>query len=301
MIDIRRILCPIDFSAASRHALEHAVQMARWYESRVSVLYVHQPLIVPNPPLVTVDTSDDVVRTDVDPEQVDRELREWLAPAERAGLQTDIIVEHGGPAGRILDHAVSLGADLIVMGTHGRSGFERLVLGSVTEKVLRKSKVPVLTVPPPAAEGRSTLPFKQLLCPVDFSDSSVAALQFAFSVAQESDARLILLHVFDWPVDDELVVDKVFDAPEFRRELEERARRRLNALIPESARNWCAPEPRLAYGKPYREILRVAGEERVDLILMGVHGRNVLDLMLFGSTTNHVVRQASCPVLTLKK
>ena len=120
------------------------------------------------------------------------------------------------------------------------------------------------------------------------------------SIAQESDARLTLLHTFDWPSDDDLSIEHVLDVPEFRQRLEARVTRQLDELIPGDARNWCAPEPRLAYGKPYRQILRIAQEDRMDVIVMGVTGRNALDLTLFGSTTNHVVRQASCPVVTLK-
>jgi nucleotide-binding universal stress UspA family protein len=186
------------------------------------------------------------------------------------------------------------------MGTHGRGGFERLVLGSVTEKVLRRANCLVLTVPPPAA-ARSTLPFKRLLCPVDFSEPSISALEYALSIAQESDGRLTVLHVFDWPTHDELSLEGVLDVPAFRRQREDEARHRLATLIPEDARNWCAPEPTLRHGKPYREILAVAETEHIDLVVMGVHGRNALDVMLFGSNTNQVVRRASCPVLTLKK
>ena len=87
-----------------------------------------------------------------------------------------------------------------MIGTHGAGGFEHLVLGSAAEKVLRKATCPVLTVPP-HARATSKLPFKRILCPVDFSDSSRAALDFAFSLAQEGDAELTILHVFEWPAD----------------------------------------------------------------------------------------------------
>ena len=123
---------------------------------------------------------------------------------------------------------------------------------------------------------------------------------FAFSLAQESGAHLTILHVFESP-SDELSAKRARDVSEFRREWESETRRKLEALIPDDVRNWCAPEARLGYGKPYQQILRVAEAERVDLIVMGVQGRNVLDLMLFGSTTNQVVRQASCLVLTLRQ
>ena len=91
---------------------------------------------------------------------------------------------------------------LIVIGTHGAGGFEHLVLGSVTEKVLRRATCPVLTVPP-RARTTAKLPFKRILCPLDFSESSLAALDFAFSLAQQGDAELTILHVFEWPAEDE--------------------------------------------------------------------------------------------------
>ena len=301
MPEIRRILCPIDFSDASRHALDHAVAFARWFGSRITALHVCNPVFLPNPPILFAESPGGVLPTEADRQHLENRLREWLMPANAAGLQTDILLEErNNPAGRILEHAIALSADLIVMGTHGRGGFERLMLGSVTEKVVRKANCPVLTVPPPTV-ATSKLPFKQLLCPVDFSEPSISALAFAFSIAQESDARLTILHVFDWPSDQELLVERAFDVPEFRRQIEDQARHRLDALIPVDARNWCVPEPKLRYGKPYREILAVAETEPIDLVVMGVHGRNALDVMLFGSTTNHVVRRASCPVLTLRK
>jgi len=155
-----------------------------------------------------------------------------------------------------------------------------------------------LTVPPPAV-STSQLPFKELLCPVDFSDSSIAALQFAFSLAQESNARLTLLHVFEWPAD-EAPARRLIETSELHRRWEAETRQQLEALIPDDVRNWCTPEPKLAFGKAYQQILSVAATGHMDLIVMGVQGRNAIDLMLFGSTTQQVVRQASCPVLTLR-
>jgi len=158
---------------------------------------------------------------------------------------------------------------------------------------------PVLTVPPPAVTV-AKLPYKRLLCPIDFSESSLAALRFASSIAKESDAHLIVLNVFDWPADEELLVER-FDTPEFRRVFEREAQARLGALLTGDEWNWCRPETKITYGKPYRQILEIAEREGADLIVMGVRGRNALDLMLFGSTANHVVRRATCPVLTLRQ
>jgi nucleotide-binding universal stress UspA family protein len=296
MLEIGRILCPIDFSDASRRALDHAVMIGGWYRSQITGLHVANPDFVLEPPAANADGAAIAAGR----EALLERARSWLEPATKRGVRAEALIEKGKPTARILECAASLPADLIVIGTHGRGGFDRLLLGSVTEKVLRKATCPVLTVPPPTA-STSNLPFKRLLCPVDFSESSLAALQFAFSLAQESAARLTILHVFEWPSDDQLSAARTSELSESRQEWELEIRQKLDALIPDEARNWCAPEPMLRYGKPYHQIVTVAGAEPVDLIVMGVHGRNVLDLMLFGSTTNQVVRQAACPVLTLRR
>jgi nucleotide-binding universal stress UspA family protein len=298
MMNISRILCPIDFSDASRHALEHAVALAKWYDSEITALHVvHVPLFPP-PPILTAfaDTPETVYSSH---EAAEEMLRTWLEPARQAGVNARVMVDNGNPAAQILQDAMSSRADLIAMGTHGLSGFDRLLLGSITEKVLRKAACPVLTVPP-AAVSTGTVPYKRLLCPVDFSESSTAALNIAFSLAKEADANVTLLHVFEWPPDDEPLVQR-FDVSAYRRVVEDEARGRLRTLITDDVREWCKPATKFAHGKPYRAILETARAEGTDLIVIGVRGRNPVDLTVFGSTTNQVVRHASCPVLTLKQ
>jgi nucleotide-binding universal stress UspA family protein len=191
------------------------------------------------------------------------------------------------------------------MGTHGASGFERLVLGSVAEKVLRRAGCPVLTVPP-RMRSAGAMPFQRILCPIDFSDSSLAGLEWAWSLAQESGALVSLLHVIEWPweeppapVFEELPADEARQLLAFRRALEDSSRLRLEALVPNDLRDRFSPPALITHGKAHREVL-AAAEGHADLIVMGVHGRNVVDLALFGSTTNQVVRRASCPVLTVR-
>jgi nucleotide-binding universal stress UspA family protein len=293
--EITRILCPIDFSDASRHAVDHAIVIAGWYRAPVTALHVHNPAIYPMPglggPIYAAAGPQE------EAEAIDRLRRETAALFEGAvasGLEVEVVVEPGTPATAILDRAAALPSGLVVMGTHGTSGFEHLLLGSVTEKVLRRATRPVLTVPP-RAQATSRLPFKRLLCPVDFSESSIAALELAFSFAQEGDAGITILHVLEWP---ETAVGELFDAAEWRRRREQEAAEHLERLVPATVRDWCTPATRVGHGKPYREILQVAAEIEADLIVIGVQGRNALDLMLFGSTTNQVIRRATCPVLT---
>lgn len=296
MADIRRILCPVDFSDASRHALDHAAVIARWYGAAVTLLHVSVPVYVMEGPLFFAALPAGAAAEAAD-QMTASAVQAWGAPLSAAGLSADVVTEEGhDPAGRILACASRLPADLLVMGTHARAGLERLVLGSVTEKVLRKAPCPVLTVPPPAVRAMQA-PFKRLLCPVDFSDWSLAALRFALSLAQESDARLTILHVLPLPGDQAY---EPLDTPEFRLRCEDQARRRLDALVADEARQFCEPVTKLIWGAPYRRILEVADEEVTDVIVMGVHGRGIVDRLLVGSTTNEIVRHATCPVLTLR-
>jgi nucleotide-binding universal stress UspA family protein len=104
----------------------------------------------------------------------------------------------------------------------------------------------------------------------------------------------------EWLPDDSFAKYPNFDVDHYHRSILADARTRVEALVPEEARNWCEPETRIVCGKPYQEILRVANNDVADLIVLGVHGYGPIDRMLFGSTPQQVVRQATCPVLTIR-
>jgi nucleotide-binding universal stress UspA family protein len=192
------------------------------------------------------------------------------------------------------------------MGTHGANGFEHLVLGSVTESVLRKAPCPVLTVPS-RTRSTSRLPFKRVVCAVDFSEWSLKALETTFSLARQSGAEVTLVHGIEWPWHEppaphlaELPLQQAKVLAGFRQFLEERALAHLKTLTPEAAPPRDSVSLRVVHGTPYVEVLRVADECHADLIVMGVHGRGAADMLLFGSTTNQLVRRAMCPVLTVR-
>ena len=293
---IERILCPIDFSDISHHALAHAAAIARWYEARLTLLYVFVNLPALDLPPLVLEEGDrarlfgqmrafaDIVPPEV---QVDCQLQE-----ER--LVHDAI----------LAQVADTQADLLVLGTHGRSGFQRLFLGSVTEKVIRKVKCPTLIVPPRAPDIAPGAPveFHRVLCPIDFSDGSLAALEYAINLSEEADGQLTLLHVTEMPAaltQEPFVVEDEIDR--IREAAATDARRKLANLIPENARAYCTIDTAVVEGRAYREILRRATEKKTDLIVMGVHGRGALDLLLFGSTTHHVIRASACPVLIVRQ
>jgi nucleotide-binding universal stress UspA family protein len=300
---IKRILCPVDFSDASRHAVEQAAAIAGWYRAGLTALHAYVPPFAPVPGLPAV--TDRVAESEL--ERIRDEMTTFCEAAQRGGTPLDIVIEVGHAARAILKRAESLPADLLVMGTHGASGFEHLVLGSITEKVLRKATCPVLTVPP-RAHVTSRFPFTRVLCAVDFSDWSQAALDLAASLAEESKASLDVVHVLEWPwseppapLFDEMPREQAAALIEFRRYLVTTAGKRLESLVSDQVGSRCAVNVRVVHGRPYMQILQTATDVEADLIVLGVHGRNPIDLTLFGSTTNHVVRAARCPVLTLRR
>jgi nucleotide-binding universal stress UspA family protein len=299
MVNINRILCPVDLSQFSRDALHHALALAKWYAAQVTVCHVYsalQPLLP-----VTGMPGNEPLPPPVQPDDIAEEVRRFCAPLlTDSGQSVEIVLREGNATKEIVLLAEQLGADLLVLGTHGRSGFEHLFLGSVTEKVLRTTRVPVMTVPPPVTEPGSAR-YKMILCPLDFSDTSTRALDYALSLAQEAGGRLILLHVIESLLGELGASDMGhLSVSEYDRYLEADAVAQLKSAVPEQARVWPALEERVTRGRPYRQILKVAKDEGVELIVMGVQGKGALNRFLFGSTTDHVIREASCPVLTIR-
>ncbi len=293
MLHIAHVLCPVDFSDFSRHALDHAAALARWYGARLTLLHVFV-----NRPGADVPP---IPMTDVDRQQLTAELRRMAAHVPVDVLLDLRVTEASDIHREILTQAEMVSADLLVLGTHGRSGFERFVLGSVAERIVRTAPCPTMIVPRRAADTGPDEPvrFHRIVCPIDFSDASRRAVRFAVSVAEEARAQLILLHVLDVPP--EIVAQPMsagFDVDRIRSAAVADATRQLQGLVPDPQPN-CTLKPVVREGPVYREILATATERSADLIVMGVQGRGAIDLMVFGSNTARVMRGAACPVLVL--
>jgi nucleotide-binding universal stress UspA family protein len=295
VIQITRILCPIDFSEFSRHALRHAIAVAGWYEASVSVLHVFTN--VPNMDVPGVPLADP------NHELLIKSMRAFAGETP-PGVPVSLVARCASDVPReILDQAKTLMSDLIVIGSHGRSGFERLLLGSVTEKVVRKSPCPVMVVPPGAADAQGTGLIHggrpRILSAIDFSDASLGALEYAMSLAEEADADLTLLHSIEVPPElrQPIPVPADFNIDQCHAAAEAECLVRLRELVPPAVRIYCHVETAVREGAAYRQVLRLAAEQTTDLIVMGVHGRGAVDLLLFGSNTARVIRAAACPVL----
>jgi nucleotide-binding universal stress UspA family protein len=302
MITLHRILCPVDFSGSSKLAMDYATALSAWYGARLTALHVCAD--VPAYELVSTVgpvSVPPVVMPDVDLGQTREALDRFVAPAAKRVL-VDAVVERTTDArDEILRQARTLKADLLVMGTHGRSGVEHVLLGSITEKVMRWAPCPVLVIPPHAVSPDESAPvavFKRIVCAIDFSPSSRRALDYALSLAQEADARLTLVHAIEFPhALREIVFSTNANVDQLHAAAEAEYLRRLRAMVPPSAKMYCTVATRVTEGKPHREIERVAAADQADLIVMGVQGRGAVNLMVFGSNTNAVIRHARCPVL----
>jgi nucleotide-binding universal stress UspA family protein len=300
MVSIQRILAPTDLSDIAARAVDRSLTLARRHEAEVELVYVVEPLL-PGPAAPATEPGEPAM----DParrERLESALAELARPARAQGVRVRPALLEGGVVSEVLARARSWPADLVVMGTHGRGGFERLVLGSVTEKVLRKAPCPVLTVPPdvPGLPPSGSPLFRRVVCPVDFSPASVRALRYGLRFAADPGVEITVVHVLEWLIEDDTARRLAgFDVPEFRRHLQEDARERLAALVARESSPPAPPRQEVVSGRTWREILRITEEREADLVVMGVRGRNPVDLAVFGSTTNHVVRSARCPVLVV--
>jgi nucleotide-binding universal stress UspA family protein len=306
MASFKNILCPVDFSDFSRHAFDRAVAIARANQAVVTALHV-----IPTQTAATIlpymgpESLGPFPLPAFDRDRIAHDLRTFLALDPPLDIPVECVVTDAPDVHHeILVHAGRLPADLIVMGTHGRSGFQRLVLGSVTEKVLRKATCPVLTVPArvPDVVPVGGAPFHRILCAVDCSECSLAGLRYAGTLAAQHGAQLAVVHVIEHlPAMCDPLVGPPVELPAYREIAESASREYLRGAIPASVGQSVKIEEVLAMGKPHREIVRLAEERNSDLIVLGIHGRNAVDRLVFGSTVEPVVRHATCPVLTVRR
>lgn len=293
MLRIERILCPTDFSEFSAKAYDYAYSLARRYGAKVFVEHVIEPVTYAYPYYAFPDSVTEVY-WDLS-KHAEEQLRELVRAHSWNGVQPGIAVQTGSVPESILSFVDKNSVDLIVMGTHGRRGLDRVAMGSITESVLRRARCPVLAVRSPLHDfvhpekARDPVQLRKILFCTDFSDHSKGALTYALSLAVEYNAELTLMHV----------LDDVAEAAELRDAIGGVVRE-LEQPIPAEARNWCAIKTSVRVGKPYQEIVQLALESQTDLIVMGVRGRSALDRALFGSTTERVIQLGPCPVLAVQ-
>lgn len=290
MIVIRRILCPSDLSTESDEALRYALALARAYKAKLTLLYCRRPSS-------TAEWINGVRARKL----FESSLFNLLDANQLKALDWEGVVTESDDVGRtIADEAAKRQCELIVMRSRRRPHAAAL-LGSTAETVARHAPCPVLVTHPSEREwvGLSTgeIDLKRVLVTHDFSAESELALNYGLSLAQEYRTELHLLHVLDQEEE---------DPPEFawaHVDIESRykdAAGRLQGAVPKEPFLWCNVINVVRWGNAAEEIVAYARESQIDLICIGARGSGFDLNKLFGSTTEHVLRRAECPVLVAR-
>ena len=296
-IHFHRILCATDLSEFSNTAVIQAVAMAREFGATLTICHVIDL------PMVTMHGAAYVYQEDQIEEMKTGAMDQIRALVNDGDLNWEALVETGPVSSTLCRLAMEKQADLAIVSTHGRTGLKRLFLGSVTERLLRTISCPLLVVTPSEKAGRATVPFKgfgfkQILVGCDFSADSGRAVEFGFSLAQEFEAVIHLVHVVEpFVYRDAMLPDAT--KTEALNEVTSGCRQRLDALVPKDAHNWCKVEIVCVSGKPFQALIAYAESHGVDLIVLGVRGHSLVETLLLGSTTDRVIRSVACPVLSV--
>ena len=294
-LKIKRILCPIDFSEFSVSAYQHALSVAEHYQAKLVAQHIVELWRHPAADFAAsaglYEEYSQALR-----ESGKEQLQEFVKKHTNDEIQPELVVQTGVAADSILSFAQLQKADVIVMGTHGRRGFDRLMLGSVTDRVMRTAPCPVLVASKPpqgsVAVGKErghVHHLSRILFCADFSENSERALKYAISATAEYDAELTLLHVLEGVT-----------GPTKTEEAMAATAERLDKLIPPEGRKTLKIKTAVRIGKPYEQIVQLSEEAQIDLVTMGVRGRGALDVAVFGSTTYRVMQLGSCPVLAVR-
>ena len=289
MFRFRRILCPVDFFPASVRAFRCAVGLAAKYKAAIHVLHTVPPVITA---AYGAMISAEEITSDLQKDAKQR-LEKLRAEAEAAGVSI-MIETRVGDVDLQTRRAIRSGRpDLVVMGTHGRRGIERWIIGSVTERMIRHCPVPLLVVGPHGSGPVPSFGFRRILVVTDFSEGTPAALSYAFSIAREHAARVSLLHV---------VSDATADVTgNYREALLQGVEAKLQALVPRAGVNRRNVDVLAVTGSPSKIIPRILKRGKHDLLVMNIHGKRLIERALIGSTAERVVRTVAtrCPILLI--
>jgi nucleotide-binding universal stress UspA family protein len=294
MLEIKLILCPIDFSEFSIRAYRHALSLAEHYRANLVAQHIVELWKYPYADYAA-SAGDYQEFCRALSEGGKQQLQEFVKDHANNNIQPELVVHQGIAAECILSFAQGHKADLVVMGAHGRRGYDRLTLGSVTNRVMRSAPCPVLAIcnPPRDASAEGKQPghahhLSRILFCTDFSDNSERALTYAISATAEYDAQLTLLHVLE-----------EVPSQAKRENATATVNEQLDKLIPPEPRKTLKIKTAVRTGKPYQQIIQLAQEAQMDMVVMGVRGRGAWDLAVFGSTTYRVMQLGPCPVLAV--
>lgn len=285
-VALDNILFATDFSAASNAALPYVLKMAREYGSKTYVAHVVSFGTFANLPPGACQALA---------EQEERRARQEMARfgSRFEGVRYEGLLRTGDIWRSLADIIEEKDIDLVVVGTHGRSGVRKLLMGSVAEEIFRQATCPVITVGPNVvADPAEVAEMREILYATDFTPESLAAAPYAISLAQEHQAHLSLVHV----------VKEAEAGTKDPNQTVVGLTERLLELVPPEAELWCEPRPFVEYGPPVERILELADRQHADLIVLGVRsGKHPgASTHLPMATADKIVAEAKCPVFTVR-
>jgi nucleotide-binding universal stress UspA family protein len=285
---ITRILFATDFSPCAHHAEKQAAFLSKAYGAKVDVVHV-------------LELYPGVYAAVQDHEETDGRLADAV---QRLRSPTVSVTGHqrtGIPSVQICEVAMEYRADLIVMGTHGRTGLDHILLGSTAERVLTMAPCPVLTIRAPkdseARQDQTPVTFKQIVVPIDFSDCSLDALEHGIQLAKDFGAALTLLHVLEPALYDD---DGTLRQAGKQGRLDERIDPQLTPYVNAIQAAGVPVRAAVRGGIPADSILEFVRASGSDLIVMGTHGRRGIAHVMRGSVAEAILRRSACPVLVVK-
>jgi nucleotide-binding universal stress UspA family protein len=296
-VNFDNILCATDLSDLSTIAISSGVALAKEFNAKLFVCHIVD--------LSTTAAYGDIIFAPLElqnktigytHEQLKRMMQDQT-------IEWEPLVTAGHPPDEISKFVAMHQIDLVVSATHGRSGLKRVFLGSVTERLMRILPCPVLIVRSfedvdAGLEGFS-LGFKKILVGCDFSTYSELAFQYGLSLAQDFESELHLVHVIETPGYKDIVKPGAGSGVTPEKTLYNQLSDKLSKMVPEESALWCRPKTILLAGRPYEEIIKYALLNSIDLIILGIRGRNLIEVLMTGSTTDRVSRQGPCPVLSI--
>ena len=292
---LRTVLVATDFSQDAAAALGWAANVARAHSAEIVLVHA-APLIAP----VGVEFVPLDGRLYAEARAHAEGQLELLAVGLRqSGLEVDCVLTDDPIAGSVLSEAEKRGADLVVAGTRGLTGWKRVVLGSVAARLVRKATCPVVTVR--AQDAARDRPVRTILVPTDFSEDSMRAAEAGFRILGkgEGERRIVLLHVYRFPLSlspqSQPVLARSMD------DVIEAAQRGMATLAERFGQAGVRVDSCAREGAPWEIILDQAGRADADLIAMGTHGLSALERLFLGSTAERVLSAAACPVLTVQR
>lgn len=293
-MNLQKILVPIDFSEYSDSAFQYALGFAKNIQAHLTLIHVEVLINSLQPEALFGATKmEKTIRKVLS--DIQGQLKERIDAAKAEGVSADYAVIQGkSAANSILEYVQQNPYDLIIMGTHGRTGIKHFILGSIAEKLVRLSPTPVLTL------HKSTQKFrlKHILMPVDFSEFSLKAVEYGTEIARRFQSEITLLHVIESLPYPAFYPEGFSPAFDFDPQLRQRINENLDTILHDAE----LPVHRvIRMGTPSTEIVHYAQKKDIDLILMSTRGLTGLEHILIGSTTERVVRMSEVPVLTIER